>query len=40
MNDELIGEGEVEILRAGDIKIPVYFKVKVTGFVIVRVELV
>lgn len=39
VNDELIGDGEVEVLRSGDIKIPVYFKTKSTGIVTVRIDL-
>lgn len=40
VNDELIGEGEVEVLRSGEIKIPVYYKTKTTAFVMVRVDLI
>ncbi len=39
INDELIGEGEVEVIRSGEIKIPIYFKNKNTGFVLVRIDL-
>jgi hypothetical protein len=40
INDELIGEGEVEVLRSGEIKIPVYYRTKTTGYVTVRVDLI
>lgn len=39
-DDELIGEGEVEIIKSGEMKFPVYFKNKVTGFVNLRVDLI
>jgi hypothetical protein len=40
VNDELIGEGEVEVLRSGELKIPVYYRTKNTGYVVVRVDLI
>jgi hypothetical protein len=39
-DDELIGEGEIEIIKSGEMKFPVYFKNKVTGFVSLRVDLI
>lgn len=38
-NDDLIGEGEIEIIRSGELKFPLYLKNKVTGFVSLRVDL-
>lgn len=38
--DELIGEGEIEVLATGEMKFPVYFKHKVTALVTLRVDLV
>jgi hypothetical protein len=38
--DDLIGEGEVEIIRSGDLKFPIYYKNKTTGFVSLRVDLI
>ena len=38
--DELVGEGEVEVLATGEMKCPVYFKHKVTALVTLRVDLV
>lgn len=38
--DELLGEGEVEVLATGELKFPLYFKHKVTALVTLRVDLV
>ena len=32
-SDEEIGRGEVEVINSGELRCPVYFKTKVTGFV-------
>lgn len=40
VNDELIGEGEIEVIRSGETKFPIYYKTKTTGFVTVRIDIV
>lgn len=39
-SDQEIGSGEVEVINSGEIRCPVYFKAKVTGFVEIRVDLI
>jgi hypothetical protein len=36
----LIGEGEIEVVRSGETKFPIYYKTKSTGFVTVRIDVV